>query len=398
MNRDTYDAVIIGGGMSGLTAALTLTGKGKRVAVVSRGDPACCLSTGCIDVLAHERDPLAGIASLPDTHPYRLAGDELCRESLAWFMDTMRDTPFPYRGDANTNRAILTPLGTRKITCLVPQTMEWSDCDINDYIHIISFNNIKDFYPGYITARYRNSGRSIFNAGVASTAAIAERFEDEAFRGEFIAWLKGQKIPDGKIALPAVLGTRSTGRIYEEISSELSRPVFEIPTLPPSMPGLRLFRTLKNTFLERGGAIYWGKDISSVERLAGQLEAVTLSNQGRATRVQGKAFILATGSFVSGGLYASMDAIEERVFGLSVHIPGERTHWFEDDFFTTGHAVERAGVTVDSSFRPVDAPYENLFVCGAILAFAEVMKYGCGHGMAVATGVAAAQKCEEYIR
>ena len=398
MNRDTYDTVVIGGGMSGLTAALTLADRGKRVAVVSRGDPACCLSTGCIDVLAHESDPLAGIASLPDTHPYRLAGERVCRESLVWFMDIMRDTAFPYCGDATTNRAILTPLGTRKITCLVPQTMEWSDCDVNDYLHIISFNNIKDFYPGYITSRYRNSGRSIFNAGVASTAAIAERFEEEAFRGEFIAWLKGQQIPEGKIALPAVLGTRSTGRIYEEISRELSRPIFEIPTLPPSIPGLRLFRTLKNTFLERGGAIYWGKDISSVERLGHQLEAVTLSNQGRATRVQGKAFILATGSFVSGGLYATMDAIEERVFGLAVHIPGDREEWFADDFFTTGHAVERAGVAVDSSFRPVDSPYENLFVCGAILAFSEVMKYGCGHGMAVATGVAAAEKCEEYIR
>ncbi len=398
MNRTTYDAVILGGGMSGLMAALALIGKGKRVAVVSKGDPVCCLSTGCIDVLLHENNPLAGIDSLPENHPYRLVGEETIAASLEMFTEIMGETQFPYRGDTGTNRTILTPMGTKKITCLVPETMEFADCHPDEYIHIISFNNIKDFYPSYITSRYQNSGRSTFNTEVASTAAIAERFEEEAFRGEFIAWLKGQDIPDGKIALPAVLGTRTTGKIYDEISQELARPIFEIPTLPPSMPGLRLFRTLKNTFLGMGGSIYWGRDISSVEKLGAQLEALTLSNQGRATRVQGKAFVLATGSFVSGGLYAAMDSIEERVFGLPVHIPEEREHWFKDNFFTTGHAIERAGIEVDSSFRPIDSPYENLFACGSILAFSEVMKYGCGHGMAVATGFAAAQKCEEYIQ
>jgi len=398
MNRVTYDAVIIGGGMSGLMAALTLAGKGKSVAVVSKGDPVCCLSTGCIDVLIHENNPLAGIVSLPENHPYRLAGEETISASLEMFIKIMHGTQSPYCGDTGTNRAILTPMGTKKITCLVPRTMEFADCHSDEYIHIISFNNIKDFYPGYITSSYQNSGRSIFNAQVTSTAAIAERFEEEEFRQEFIAWLKGRDIPDGKIALPAVLGTRTTGNIYDEISQELAKPIFEIPTLPPSMPGLRLFRTLKNTFLNMGGSIYWGRDISSVEKLGTQLEALTLSNKGRATRVQGKAFILATGSFVSGGLYAAMDSIEERVFGLPIHMPEERKHWFKENFFTTGHAIEKAGIQVDSSFRPVDAPYENLFACGSILAFSEVMKYGCGHGMAIATGFAAAQKCEEYIQ
>jgi len=48
----TYEVVIIGGGMSGMMAAITLADMGRTVAVVSRGDPVCCLSTGCIDVLA----------------------------------------------------------------------------------------------------------------------------------------------------------------------------------------------------------------------------------------------------------------------------------------------------------------------------------------------------------
>jgi len=41
-----YDAVVIGGGMSGLMAGIQLLEQGHTVAVVSRGDPAVCLSTG----------------------------------------------------------------------------------------------------------------------------------------------------------------------------------------------------------------------------------------------------------------------------------------------------------------------------------------------------------------
>lgn len=195
------------------------------------------------------------------------------------------------------------------------------------------------------------------------------------------------------MAIPAVLGRSLAGEVYEKISAACGRNVFEIPTLPPSMPGLRLFGGLKNALLKRKGDLYWGRGIYSVEKLGNQIEAVTLASAGRATRVEGKAFILATGSFVSGGLQASMDAVTETVFDLPAYLPGARETWFNDDFFAPGHEIEKAGIRVDSSLRPVDTEIENLYVCGSILAFSEVMKYRCGHGMAIATGVAAAKAC-----
>ncbi|MEA3428389.1 MAG: hypothetical protein U9Q84_04060, partial [Thermodesulfobacteriota bacterium] len=132
---------------------------------------------------------------------------------------------------------------------------------------------------------------------------------------------------------------------------------------------------------------------------------VTLSNAGRAVSVQGRAFIMATGSFVSGGLFASTDTVKETAFDLPVYLPTGRENWFNDDFFVAGHAIEKSGIQVDSSFRPLGRPLdrspgaelENLFVCGSILAFSEIMKYRCGHGIAIVTGMAAANVCEEYI-
>jgi len=47
---------------------------------------------------------------------------------------------------------------------------------------------------------------------------------------------------------------------------------------------------------------------------------------------------------------------------------------------------------------PEDSEYENLFAAGSVLAYSETMKYGCGHGMAISTGVAAAKNAGEYIR
>jgi len=351
----TYDVVVIGGGMSGLMAAIPLAERGRSVAVISKGDPVCCLSTGCIDVLSGGDDPIGGIESLPEHHPYRLIGVERVKESLQIFQNIMVKAGLPYGGDISVNRKILTPLGTDKSTCLVPRTMESADCDPDEYIHVVSFKGIKDFYPSYITSSHVNSGHSIFDAGVSSTSAIAERFEEKAFRQDFVSWLTNLSLPDGKIAFPAVLGTRSSMSIFDEISNRLGRDIFEIPTIPPSIPGERLFNSLKNLFLEKGGNLYWGKEIASVEKLGGRIEAVTLSTRGRSTRVQGTLFILATGSFVSGGLYALIDDVRETVFDLPTYLPGERKNWFNRNFFIPGHTIEKAGIRVDSTLRPLDS-------------------------------------------
>ncbi|MBN2297181.1 MAG: anaerobic glycerol-3-phosphate dehydrogenase subunit B [Deltaproteobacteria bacterium] len=393
MNTHEYDAVVIGGGIAGFLAALNLVDAGFKTAVISRGDPVCCLSTGCIDVLSRALDPLKTIKELPEDHPYRIVGKKGVTESLAYFIEVMKETTIPYRGDPKKNREILTPVGTIKKTCLVPETMAHAPGNNEDHIHIISFKGIKDFYPSYITSRISNTEFSVFDAKSVSTIGIAGRFEDKDFLRNFISWAQDLDIPYGKVALPAVLGLNNPMEIVKELSSRINKEVFEIPTLPPSIPGMRLFRALKSVLQTRGGHVYWGKTVSSVERQGPRIEAVTLAASGRPSRVYGRAFILATGSFVSGGLFALRDSVKETVFDLPVFVPGHRKDWFNNDFFTPGHAIEKAGILIDSSFRPKESSLENLFVCGSIIAHSEIMKNQCGHGLAIATGSAAAKKC-----
>ncbi|MBP1711276.1 MAG: Thi4 family, partial [Deltaproteobacteria bacterium] len=53
-----YDVIIIGAGVSGLTAGTLLAENGLNVALVTTGEPTACLSTGCIDVCSHDENPL----------------------------------------------------------------------------------------------------------------------------------------------------------------------------------------------------------------------------------------------------------------------------------------------------------------------------------------------------
>jgi len=334
---------------------------------------------------------------LPPEHPYSLVGRKGVADALSYFLTVMDEAGLPYEGSPRKNRRILTPIGNQKTTCLVPKTMADADVPGSEHLQVISFKGLKDFYPSYITSRIKNSAFSVFDAQVTTTLGIATRFEERTFLDAFISWLHDLEIPHDRIAIPAVLGLSDPASVLERISYATGRQVFEIPTLPPSIPGLRLFRALKRSLQEKGGHLYWGREVSSFESQADRIEAVTLSTTGRPSRVEGKVFILSTGSFVSGGLFASRDWVKETVFGLPVFVPGERKDWFNADFFEAGHAIEKAGIEVDDTLRPRLTKLNNLFACGSILAHAEVMKYQCGHGLAISTGMAAAKMCEGML-
>lgn len=338
------------------------------------------------------------ISSLPENHPYCLVEKNEISEALESFKEIMSSTGIKYLGRADTNRGILTPIGTIKTTCLVPETMYHAPTKRDEYMHIISFAGLKDFYPGYITARFHNADFSVYDAGATPTMAIAQQFELEPFREKFISWLKCIDIIGEKVGIPAVLGISSPSEVIREIEEQVKRPVFEIPTLPPSVPGLRMFRALRRRLQQKGGDVYWGKPVASVEKNGRIVEAVTIDGMGRPTRVNGRSFILATGSFVSGGLYAGIHKVREQVFELPVFSPLPRESWFGEDFFPPDHPIEKAGIMVDRFFRPKHVELDNLFICGSILAFSEVMKNGCGHGMAVVTGIAAARSCDRYLK
>jgi len=393
-----YDVIVIGAGVAGLTAGAKLSSEGLKVALVTMGEPTACLSTGCIDVCSCDENPLRGIEGLPAGHPFHFVTPEIIRQALSDFQEFMVDPALPYTGTPDKNRRVLSAIGTFKTTCLTPSTMKASAQHEDEKVHIITFAGLKDFYPSYITSRLRNASFSTYDAGSTTTMGIAANFEDEAFLEGFILWLEQLCMTEDKIAFPAVLGMESAAEVVRKIEYRLERPVFEIPTIPPSMPGRRLFNALKDRFRRNGGVIYWGWPVIGVEKAGRQIEAVMAESQGRPISLNAGAFILATGSFVGGGLHARRDKIIEKVFDLPVYVPGRWEEWYEQDYFSQNHGIGKAGILVDSSFRPVDCPWENVFICGSVVACLDALKNGCGHGFALASAYAAASSCREYLR
>lgn len=191
---------------------------------------------------------------------------------------------------------------------------------------------------------------------------IAAKFEQDEFLEAFILWLDKLNIRENKIAFPAVLGLESALEILNKIEYRLERPVFEIPTIPPSMPGRRLFNALKDYFRRKGGSIYWGWPVVGVEKTGKLIEAVITHSEGRPNSLNAKAFILATGSFVGGGLNATRESIIEKVFDLTVQVPGSREGWYEQDYFpSTMVLVRRGSSSMHRSVRLI-AP-GKMFLC-----------------------------------
>lgn len=393
-----YDVVVIGAGVAGLTAGAHLAQNGLKVALVTAGEPTACLSTGCIDLCQTADNPLLAIESLPAEHPYHHLQSASIRQSLEDFQKIMAEKSLLYSGQPEKNRLVLSAIGSFKTTCFVPVTMQASPQSADEKIHIIAFAGLKDFYPGYIISRLKKSSFSIYDAGVSTTMGIAANFENSDFLEAFLLWMEKLGIRENKIALPAVLGLESAPEILKKIENRMGHPVFEIPTIPPSMPGRRLFNALKDHFCDMGGDIYWNWKVRGVEKTSRLIEAVVTDSPGAPNSINARAFILATGSFVGGGLHARRNALVEQVFNLPVFTTGERESWFNQDYFSASHNIGKAGITIDSSFRPMDCRWDNIFVGGSILAHAEALKNGCGHGLAIATGQAAASACWEYLQ
>jgi anaerobic glycerol-3-phosphate dehydrogenase len=339
----TYDAVVVGAGLAGLTAAVRLAEQGRSVLVVAKGAGATHLAPPTIDVLGYSRDgeavesPARGLAELMEAspeHPYARVGQETAAAALDWYRTALSE--LGYTGGLDANMLLPTAAGAAKPSALCPATMAGGDVRSGGRMAIVGLRGLKDFHARYVA-----------------------------------------------------------GRVHRELEERLRTKVFEIALLPPSVPGMRLFEVLKGALRRGGGRLILGHRVIGAEDNGRRVEAVLGQTPARSVAYRACAFVLATGGFASGGLELdSAGAVRETVLGLpvaGVPPPGEAR--FLPGYFDR-HPLARAGLEVDGRMRPLgpDGPvYENLHAAGAALAGAEPWREASGNGISVATGFAAAQ-------
>lgn len=412
----THDTVVIGAGLAGLTAALRLAGEGQRVLVVAMGVGSTHLAPATIDVLGFADEavdiPVQALPRFADAHPghpYARLPADLIAASIEWFKGRLPG----YRGGLDENVLLPTAIGVAKPSAVVPETMASGDLRAGGRFVFVGLRGLKDFFPAYLA---ENLGRV---SGVSARAieltppvegetdvgslGFARLFEQPAFRDLVVRDLTGRLEADERVGFPAVLGLRNAGEVWRELGTRLERPVFEVATLPPSVPGIRLFEAMTAALRQAGGRILLGSPVVGTETENGRVDGVVAQTAARPTTYRARSFVLASGGLAAGGIQVdSYGKIREAVFDLPLAgVPAANGRPPFLPTYLEEQPLDRVGVPVDDRLRPTDAGgrprYENLHAAGATIAGAAPWREASGNGLSLATGFAAAGAILEGI-
>ena len=412
-----HDAIIIGAGLAGLSAACKLAEAGARVLVLAKGAGSTHLWPGTIDVLGYSPGRVEGPAKeLPGFladhpgHPYGLVGVDGITAAVEWFKGRFADEQLPgyaYRGDLSSNHLLPTAVGVPKPSALVPDSMAAGDVRTGYSVAIVSFRALRDFHPAYLADNlsHAETGPGIEARGISldlqpegrvevNALALARAFEDPAFRAGVAGALAGRLDGVDRVGFPAALGINDPQTVWKDMERRLERSVFEIPTLPPSVPGIRADRVLRAGLSRAGARVIRNSPVVGIEREGDRVTGVRAHTSGRDTVYPARNVLLATGGFSAGGLELGSDwKVRETVMGLPLTgVPdGER---FRAEYFDS-QPMSRAGVAADEGLRPIDERgdpvFSNVFIAGATLAGSEPWREGSGAGVSLATGHRAAE-------
>jgi glycerol-3-phosphate dehydrogenase subunit B len=402
-----FDAVVIGGGMAGLTAGTRLAQSGAKVAVLAKGYGSTHLSPGTIDVLGYTpgrvtspQDSLARLIFERPDHPYALIGLDAVSSSLRWFADCAAAGPLPgycYVGGLDRNLLLATAMGVLRPSAMVPATMAAGEASGLDNVAIVSVPALREFHPALCAANLSAAG--IPSRGISlqlameradmSPTGMARHFDDPGWRGQFCAQLLPMLRGEDHVGLPAMLGLRDPVAAITDLEHRLGRKVFEIPTLPPSVPGMRRYEILRTALRAASGRLVLGAEVISHERSGPRVTSVATHAAGRDLTYVADWYVLASGGFASGAIELDSHWVtHERVLDLALRgVPDAGSPRFAREYLSE-QPLGRAGVAVDAELRADGM--ENVLVAGASLPGATPWREGSGEGIALASGYRAA--------
>ena len=401
-----FDLIVIGIGLAGLTAARTAIGMGAKVLIVGRGMGALTLFGNTVDLLGEippETEIAEGItrwiAAHPE-HPYARTGWEGIESAIAAFRGLF-PPPYDFTASGQGNVLLPTGAGTMRPTWLTPVTMAAGAAMTPAETLIVGFRGFKDFQGDTVSLHLKCRGVTLslprYGLEGLSAPALARLMDETSFRERVGESIRQQMAGERFIGLPAVLGLREPAAVLKTLESVTGARVFEIPVLPPSIPGTRIFHRFREELIAKGADFRMGHPVSGVMVKDGRCEGINIQNPPLVAEYRADRFILATGRFLGGGLWAEMDRIIEPVFGIPVFQPGERGKWFGERFFDPeAHPIHRAGVVTDADLRPVDAAgrvvLANVRAAGSILAHHQAIEEKSREGIDIATGFLAAKR------
>jgi glycerol-3-phosphate dehydrogenase subunit B len=422
VRRFGVELAVIGSGIAGFASSIFALNRGITTAQAG-STGAVAYTTGYLDLLgalegstAPVTDPWQDLAYLGRNQPGHplmgIPGEDIFT-AFTQFTSFLTQSGIGYTSPQQHNITALTPVGTTKQTLCVPQTMEpgtralkkKEPCILFDFKGLKGFSgrqvvaNLRREWPALSTKRISFPG---METGEIYPEVMARALEVPATREQLAGLLKDAAGDTRVIGLPALLGIHNPDTVRAEIERLSGLTVFEIPTMPPSVPGIRLREMLEQVFPQKGLCLIPQQKVTAIDFSGESVELGLQDNYGPIV-ITADAVILATGRFLSGGLEAAITGIKEPLIGLPVTQPPSRAEWYNESYTgPDGHAIHRAGIEVDSSFRPLGAdgrPFDKrLFGAGVILAHQDWIRGRSGAGIAIATAFKAVEAAEKYLR
>ena len=405
------DILVIGAGPAGLLAAWIARRRGAKVRVLATGIGTTHISPGWLRILDAEDDlrtALDGWIAAHPGHPYALAGLEALAGGIAALREVCAEAGISYVGDLSGNFRLPTALGAVLPAALVPESFAAGDVAAPGAMLIAGPAGWRDFYPTLCAdnlARQGIAAQGVFFDLPQMHAAsqfdltpvgLARLFEQADVRAAVAAQLKPRLDGATRVGFPAVLGLEHHTETWRDLQDRLGVPVFEIPTLPPSVPGIRLYNALKAALTRAGVPILLDMAVSRGLAEGTRATGVVVPGVVREMTYRADTIILATGGLYGGGIASDhRGQMREVVFDLPLHVPGGLGDWFDPTFLSTQHhAVHEAGVRANALLQPIDAEghvvLENVRVAGRALAGASPLAEGSTEGVWLATAYRAA--------
>lgn len=418
----TTELAVIGSGIAGFAASVFAVNR-KITTALTGNSGAVAYTTGYLDLLGRVdgstvavADPWQALEHLREVQPNhplsRIAAADI-RGGFDEFTTFLGASGIAYSRAGERNITALTPAGTLKQTLCVPATMAAGPrafaakaaCVIVDFEGLKGFSgrevvaNLGDRWPGLVAQRI---GFPDMARGEIYPEVMARALEVPATREKLAAVLKSVAGPAKVIGLPAILGMHRPDQVHADLQRLSGLEIFEIPTMPPSVPGVRLRELLEQTLPQKGATLIPQQKVARLS-FDGDGANLDLRDSFGPIRIRVRAVILATGRFLSGGLEAHPHRIREHLLDLPVTQPAGRADWYRERYTDVrGHALHRAGIEIDAESRPLGPdgrPYsERLFAAGVILAHQDWIRSRSGAGIAIATAYKAVAAAETYLR